>query len=242
MSFLIIANWKMNGTRSSFIDFINKLNKKSHGIAVKLVICPPFTSFPDKIELSDNINIGAQNCHHKKSGSYTGEISAEMLKELGCSYVILGHSERNNETDNEIKLKAEAALEVGLHPIICVGEKLEDQKSGRANEVIEHQCKNRLPVHGEYTIAYEPIWAIGSGYVPNSDLIAEIIKTIKLCTDNRNVVYGGSVSSANIEDLLSVSILSGVLIGSASLDFDHFYAIIQKVNRHPRREDISPSI
>ncbi|MGL9763009.1 MAG: triose-phosphate isomerase, partial [Wolbachia sp.] len=126
MSFLIVANWKMNGTRSSFVDFIGKLNGKSNEITSKLVICPPFTSFPDNIKLSNNISIGAQNCHRKKSGSYTGEISAEMLKELGCTYVILGHSERTDETDSEIKLKSEISIELGLHPIICVGENIED--------------------------------------------------------------------------------------------------------------------
>jgi len=226
MSFLIIANWKMNGTRSSFVDFIGKLNKKSDKISSQLIICPPFTSFPDRIELKSNISIGAQNCYHQKSGSYTGEVSAEMLKELGCTYVILGHSERGYETDNEIKLKAEMALEAGLHPIICVGEKLEDYKSGKTKEVIEYQCASRLPACGEYTIAYEPVWAIGTGCIPNND---SIFKTIEVMNSKRDVIYGGSVSSKNIEDLLNIPTLSGVLIGSASLDFDHFYAIIQKV-------------
>ncbi|GFT56079.1 triosephosphate isomerase [Nephila pilipes] len=218
----------MNGTRSSFVDFIGKLNNKSNEITSKLVICPPFTSFPSSIELNNNINIGAQNCHHKKFGSYTGEISAEMLKELGCTYVILGHSERANEKDSEIKLKSEIAIESGLHPIICVGENSEDYKSGKTKEVIEYQCKNRLPTHGEYTVAYEPIWAIGTGCVPSNDAIAEVIKS---CTGKKHIIYGGSVSSENIENLLSISNLSGVLIGSASLDFDHFYKIIQQVEK-----------
>lgn len=221
----------MNGTRSSFVDFIGKLNGKSNKIASRLVICPPFTSFPDNIKLSNNISVGAQNCHHKKSGSYTGEISAEMLKELGCTYVILGHSERTNETDSEIKLKSETAIESGLHPIICVGEDAEDYKSGKTKEAIEYQCKNRLPTHGEYTVAYEPIWAIGTGYVPGNDAIAEVIEVIKSCTGKKHVIYGGSVSSENIENLLNISSLSGVLIGSASLDFDCFYKIVQQVEK-----------
>jgi triosephosphate isomerase len=231
MSFLIVANWKMNGTRSSFVDFIGKLNGKSNEITSRLVICPPFTSFPDNIELSSSISVGAQNCHHKKSGSYTGEISAEMLKELGCTYVILGHSERTNETDSEIKLKSETAIESGLHPIICVGENAEDYKSGKTKEAIEYQCKNRLPTHGEYTVAYEPIWAIGTGHVPSNDTIAEVIEVIKSCTGKKHVIYGGSVSSENIENLLNISSLSGVLIGSASLDFDRFYKIVQQVEK-----------
>ncbi|WP_265033393.1 MULTISPECIES: triosephosphate isomerase [unclassified Wolbachia] len=231
MSFLIVANWKMNGMRSSFVDFIGKLNNKSNEITSKLVICPPFTSFPSSIELNNNINIGAQNCHHKKFGSYTGEISAEMLKELGCTYVILGHFERANEKDSEIKLKSEIAIESGLHPIICVGENSEDYKNEKTKEVIEYQCKNRLPTHGEYTVAYEPIWAIGTGHVPNNDAIAEVIEVIKLCTGKKHITYGGSVSSENIENLLNISNLSGVLIGSASLDFDHFYKIIQQVEK-----------
>ncbi|APR99088.1 triosephosphate isomerase [Wolbachia endosymbiont of Folsomia candida] len=228
MSFLIVANWKMNGTRSSFIDFMDKLNSKNNEITSKLVICPPFTSFPGNIELRNNINIGAQNCHNKKSGSYTGEISAAMLKELGCTYIILGHSERINETDNEIKLKAEAAIESGLHPIICIGENLEDYKNEKTKEVIERQCKNRLPTHGEYTIAYEPIWAIGTGNIPSNDAIAEVIK---FCASKQRIIYGGSVNLENIENLLNISNLSGVLIGSASLDFDHFYGIVQKVEK-----------
>lgn len=231
MSFLIVANWKMNGTRSSFVDFIGKLNGKSNEIASRLVICPPFTSFPDNIKLSNNISVGAQNCHHKKSGSYTGEISVEMLKELGCTYVILGHSERTNETDSEIKLKSETAIESGLHPIICVGENVEDYKSGKTKEAIEYQCKNRLPTHGEYTVAYEPIWAIGTGHVPSNDTIAEVIEVVRSCTGKKHVIYGGSVSSENIESLLNISSLSGVLIGSASLDFDRFYKIVQQVEK-----------
>ncbi|WP_395463414.1 triosephosphate isomerase [Wolbachia endosymbiont of Cantharis cryptica] len=231
MSFLIVANWKMNGTRSSFVDFIGKLNDKSNEITSKLVICPPFTSFPDNIELNNDISIGAQNCHYKKSGSYTGEISAEMLKELGCTHVILGHSERANETDSEIKLKSETAIESCLHPIICVGENSEDYKSGKTKEVIEYQCKNRLPTHSEYTVAYEPIWAIGTGHVPSNDTIAEVIEVIKSCTGKKHVIYGGSVSSENIENLLNISSLSGVLIGSASLDFNRFYKIVQQIEK-----------
>lgn len=221
----------MNGTRSSFVDFIGKLNGKSNEIVSRLVICPPFTSFPDNIKLSNNISIGAQNCHHRKSGSYTGEISAEMLKELGCTHVILGHSERTDETDSEIKLKSETAIESGLHPIICVGENAEDHKSGKTKETIEYQCKNRLPTHGEYTVAYEPIWAIGTGHVPSNNVIAEVIEVIKSCTGKKHIIYGGSVSSENIENLLNISSLSGVLIGSASLDFNCFYKIVQQVEK-----------
>jgi triosephosphate isomerase len=105
----------MNGTRSSFVDFVGKLNSKNNKITSKLVVCPPFTSFPDSIELKNNINIGAQNCHYEKSGSYTGEISTEMLKELGCTHVILGYTERSRETDSEIKLKSETAIEFRKH-------------------------------------------------------------------------------------------------------------------------------
>ncbi|QKX03252.1 triosephosphate isomerase [Wolbachia endosymbiont of Litomosoides sigmodontis] len=231
MSFLIVANWKMNGTRSSFVNFIDKLNNKSNEITSKLVICPPFTLLLSNIELNNNINIGAQNCHHKKSGSYTGEISAEMLKELGCTYVILGHSERMHETNGEIKLKSETAIEFGLHPIICVGENSEDHESSKIKEAIEYQCKNRLPIHGEYTVAYEPIWAIGTGHVPSNNAIAEIIEVIQSYTSKKHVIYGGSVNSENIENLLNILSLSGVLIGSASLDFNYFYKIVQQVEK-----------
>ncbi|QIT36325.1 triosephosphate isomerase [Wolbachia endosymbiont of Brugia pahangi] len=231
MSFLIVANWKMNGTRSLFVNFIGKLNDKSNEITSKLVICPPFTSLPGNIELNNNISIGAQNCHYKKSGSYTGEISAEMLKELGCTYVILGHSERTHETNGEIKLKSETAIESGLHPIICVGENLEDRESSKTKEVVEYQCKSRLPIHGEYTVAYEPIWAIGTGHVPSNNAIAEVIEVIQSYTSKKHVIYGGSVSLENIENLSNILNLSGVLIGSASLDFDRFHKIVQQVEK-----------
>ncbi|WFW29892.1 MAG: triosephosphate isomerase [Wolbachia endosymbiont of Menacanthus eurysternus] len=231
MSFLIVANWKMNGTRSLFVDFISKLNSKSDEFSSKLVICPPFTSFPDNLELSSNISIGAQNCHYKKFGSYTGEISVKMLKELGCTYVILGHSERVNETDNQIKLKSEIAIEYGLCPIICVGDNIRDYENNKIMMIIEHQCKIRLPTHGEYIIAYEPVWAIGTGRIPSSDTIAEVVEVIESCVSKKRCIYGGSVSSKNVENLLSISGISGLLIGSLSLNFDQFYKIIQQVER-----------
>ncbi|WP_333022911.1 triosephosphate isomerase [Wolbachia endosymbiont of Pentidionis agamae] len=232
MPFLVVANWKMNGTRSTFMSFIGKLNSKllDQSMNHKLVICPPFTSLPDRINLAGCVNIGAQNCHHKRSGSYTGEVSAEMLKDLGCTYVILGHSERNNESNNLIKLKAEMALACNVCPIICIGESLKDYEKERTEEIIVDQCKERLPTFcNEYIIAYEPIWAIGTGVVPSNELIEKVIKIIKLNTEQKPVIYGGSVNSQNIEILLKIKSLAGVLIGSASLDFDHFYKIIEKV-------------
>jgi triosephosphate isomerase len=120
---------------------------------------------------------------------------------------------------------------VGKSEIICVGENAEDYKSGKTKEAIEYQCKNRLPTHGEYAVAYEPIWAIGTGHVPSNDAIAEVIEVIKSCTGKKHVINGGSVSSENIENLLNTSSLSGVLIGNASLDFDSFYEIVQQVEK-----------
>ncbi|MBV0899512.1 MAG: triosephosphate isomerase [Wolbachia endosymbiont of Fragariocoptes setiger] len=226
MSFLIVANWKMNGTRSSFAHFMAKINKNRISDNIKLVICPPFTSFSDNIKTNHNISLGAQNCHFQVDGSYTGEVSARMIKELGCTYVILGHSERKNETDSEVKLKVKIALDTGLHPIVCIGENLRNENT---KEVIERLCRDRLPTDGKYTVAYEPIWAIGTGYIPDNKSIAEIIRTIKLCTGGMPVLYGGSVNSVNIETLFSIDDLSGILVGSASLDFNHFNEIIQKV-------------
>ncbi len=230
MPFIIVANWKMNGTRASFINFTNNLNNTIGNIRSKVIICPPFTAFPDKLKLHNDINIGAQNCHFAKSGSYTGEISIEMLKELGCSYVILGHSERKNEKDSEVKLKAEAVLEAGLHPIICLGERLEDHKAGKTYNIIKEQCQSRLPTHGNYIVAYEPIWSIGTGLLPNNDLISGVIEVIKSCSNSTNILYGGSVNLENIETLLDIAVLSGVLIGSASLNFNLFHAIVNIAN------------
>ncbi len=231
MSFLIVANWKMNGSRLSFIDFIHRLNENFQ--KTELVICPPFTALANKIK--PNISIGAQNCHHETKGAYTGEVSAEMLADLGCSYVILGHSERKlhcGETDDQIKLKVYAALEAGLHPIICIGETLLDRSEKKTKDVLLKQCTNYLPKEekykNKYTVAYEPVWAIGQGSIPEITLIAETIEMIRSHLQSR-VIYGGSVNLKNVEELVKMQKISGLLIGSASLDFDNFYGIIKKV-------------
>ncbi|UWI83236.1 triosephosphate isomerase [Wolbachia endosymbiont of Howardula sp.] len=231
MSFLIVANWKMHGTRKSFTKYIAQLNNINQSITSRIVICPPFTALLDVINVQKNVYIGAQNCHYEYSGSYTGEISVQMLQELGCTYVIVGHSERMYEQDRDIRLKAETAIACHVHPIICIGENLEEHRSENIKYIIESQCNNRLPTYGEYTIAYEPIWIIGTGSMPN---IASITKTLDMIisyTGTKSIIYGGAVNRQSIKKVLEISSISGVLIGSASLEFDHFENIIYQIEQ-----------
>ncbi|WP_339045864.1 triosephosphate isomerase [Candidatus Mesenet endosymbiont of Agriotes lineatus] len=235
MSFLIVANWKMNGSRSSLTSFTHSLNECFQSEKIKLVVCPPFTALPDKIELTPHIKIGAQNCHYEEKGAYTGEISAKMLSDLGCSYVILGHSERKlqcGETDDKIKSKAYASLAAGLHPIICIGETLLEREKEKTEEVLLKQCRDCLPHEEEYksryTVAYEPVWAIGQKSIPDISLITETIEIIQPHVRSQ-IIYGGSVNLTNVEELVHTNKLSGFLIGSASLNFYEFFDIIKKV-------------
>lgn len=235
MSFLIVANWKMNGSRSSFTSFIRSLNERFQSEKIELVICPPFTALPDNIELTPHIKTGAQNCHYEEKGAYTGEISAKMLYDLGCSYVILGHSERKlqcGETDDKIKLRAYAALAAGLHPIICIGETLLDRREKKTKEILLKQCRDYLPHEKEYksryTVAYEPVWAIGQKSIPDISLITQTIEIIQPYVESQ-IIYGGSVNFTNIEELVHTKKLSGLLIGNASLNFNEFFDITKKV-------------
>lgn len=185
------------------------------------------------------IKIGAQDCHYEISGSFTGDVSAAMLKKVGCQYVILGHSERraghfeNNET---VSKKIKAALTQGLTPIICVGETKETRDEGRHLEFVYKQIMNSIPQDGEFkklVIAYEPIWAIGTGVVPTSDQISEIARLIKKIFKEKLsshakeyfMLYGGSVTPQNSQEILAISGVDGLLVGKASLDVEEFVKI-----------------
>ncbi len=230
---LIAANWKMHGhaewiNKPAEFDKLYPYNERQN---LEILICPPFTLISEMRDITrqNNISLGAQNCHEEARGAYTGEISPEMLAHAGAQYVILGHSERRamGESNADIMRKAKAARRPSLIPIICVGESLEIRELGEATEFVLEQIKNSVPEHiGDYVLAYEPIWAIGTGRVPQIEDIEQMHGRIReLVGPDVRVLYGGSVKPANAEEILSVENVDGVLIGGASLEMDSLMAI-----------------
>ncbi len=241
---IIAGNWKMNKTPKEAEKLINKLKTKNKNSACKIVLCVPFIDIPLATDLTQNtlISIGAQNCYFKKNGAYTGEISAEMLKEIGVEYVIIGHSERRiyfNETDEQINKKINSALNSGLKVIFCIGENLQERENNITEEKLIIQIKNALHKVDKsqienIIIAYEPVWAIGSGKTPNKDELDHICQIIrntvfnmgKILPEKISVLYGGSINSKNAKEILTLPNVDGGLIGGASLDIEEFLKII----------------
>jgi len=224
MRTLIAANWKMHGN-SSWIDKpagFDSIYPQSQRKDIDILICPPALFLQAMARNSAAIMIGAQNCHHADTGAHTGEISAEMIKELGASYVIVGHSERREagESDADVQAKAMAAMRHGLTPIICVGESLKEREAADAEAVVSAQLEASLPaIEAKIVIAYEPIWAIGTGKVPTiADIEAMHNHIRNIVGDKTRILYGGSVKPANAKDILAVTNVNGALIGGASLD------------------------
>jgi len=250
MQKLIAANWKMNKTVEESILFIKQFKKLIKNIKnVEMVICPPFTILYEleKQIKNSKIKLGAQNMHFEDFGAYTGEISPIMLREIGCEYVILGHSERReifNEGDFLINKKVIAALKHGLKPILCVGENLEQREKNKTNEVIEAQLKNCLKNIDEnqikkINIAYEPIWAISKGDPHHKAATKEdaeeghnfIRYSIKKMFNEKiskkiKIIYGGSMKPENAKELLSMPDIDGGLVGNASLNAKSFAEIV----------------
>lgn len=233
----LVANWKMNGSKDLAQQFCHRVNAALAGVpaSVNAVLCPPFPLLPDAVlALPGNarLQLGAQNCHAEKEGAFTGEVSATQVKEAGCRYVILGHSERRaqfGESDALVLKKAQAALVQGLIPIICVGEQEEDYKKGRTAEVLKTQTAGltKLAV-GSYLVAYEPVWAIGSGKTPSGPEISAAHRQIKSALGSEtSVLYGGSVKSTNLREILGVSEVAGALIGGASLEPEGMKTMIE---------------
>lgn len=232
---IIAGNWKMNKTIAEALEFVNEVKDKVQNDKVEAVICAPFTLLKDLKEATKNttIKIGAQNMHYEESGAFTGEISPAMLKELNIDYVVIGHSERReyfNETDETVNKKVLKALEVGIDPILCCGETLEERESGKTKDVCKVQVEKALEnVKKEdlskVVIAYEPIWAIGTGKTATSEDANDVIKYIRevvanLYGDLANEVriqYGGSVKPQNVAEIMSQSDIDGALVGGASL-------------------------
>ncbi|EKD49877.1 MAG: hypothetical protein ACD_63C00023G0007 [uncultured bacterium] len=247
---IAIANWKMNKTVREARDFVDFFKKETKGFLSKVdvVICPPFTAISSLKDLTSNFSLGAQDLHWENSGAWTGEVSGEMLADVGCEYVLIGHSERRwkiNENDAMINKKLSASLKSDLIPVLCVGEKKEDREKGRAEEVIQKQLGEAFREIGdndlnELIVAYEPAWAIGTGEVKSKEaatpeIISEAFECIEEILRRGNflekskIIYGGSVDSENLSQFLKIEKNSGFLIGGASLIASEFVNMIKKL-------------
>ena len=243
---VIAGNWKMNMLPNETIQFIEDLAPLVKDTEHEVILCVPYTDLFYALLTAQNTNIkiGAQNMHFAESGAYTGEVSGKMLKSINVEYVIIGHSERRqyfNETDETVNKKVKAAFENGLKPIVCVGETLEQREAGKVEEIITNQTK--LALDGltneqvENTIiAYEPIWAIGTGKTATKEDANNAIKAIRKkiaeiygqnVADGVIIQYGGSVKSSNASELFSMSDIDGALVGGASLKAEEFSKIVE---------------
>ena len=242
---IIAGNWKMNKTIKEGVEFVAAIKEQVKDTDVEVVVCAPATLLKDLKLAAEgtNIKVGAQNMHYEESGAFTGEIAPAMLKELSVDYVVIGHSERRQyfaETDETVNKKVLKALEVGIGPILCVGETLEERESGKMKDVVKVQIEKAFAdvaaeKAAEVVVAYEPIWAIGTGKTASSadanDMIAFIREEIAgLYSDNVSeevrIQYGGSVKPANVEEIMNESDIDGALVGGASLQPDSFVQLV----------------
>ena len=243
--FLIAGNWKMNGMFDS-ISEVCKIDQYSKKLNCDLALCLPNTIIYKAHEniSHEKLIIGAQNCHHEESGAFTGDISAKMLKNAGAKVIIVGHSERRQnyfENNELINKKATSVINSGLQVIICIGETEEEKNKGQTNDIVCSQLRNSIPIisNAENTvIAYEPIWAIGTGRIPSIVEIQGVHNQLRLLISEINgtetakkmrILYGGSVNRNNAGALIKVENVNGFLIGGASLKVDEFISIINNV-------------
>ena len=244
---VIAGNWKMNKNVVESVSLVKELKDFVRGIVgVDIVVCPPFTSLwvVKEIINGTNIHLGAQNMFWETKGAFTGETSPLMLKNVGCEYVILGHSERRQyfkETSEEVARKTEVALSVNLTPIVCVGENLKERESGKTESIIEQEIKALFPkidsiLAARIIVAYEPIWAIGTGRSSSSQDANLIIKFIRELFSSKygskiaeriRILYGGSVNPKNINEFMNESDIDGALVGGASLNTLSFSQIVK---------------
>lgn len=239
---LVAGNWKMNGWRES-LNEIGAIAGAAGEAECEVVLCVPATLITDAYTLTQGtwLKIGGQTCHARASGAFTGEIAAGMLWDAGASHVILGHSERRagqGETDADVCEKTEAALHAGLIAIVCIGENAEERAAGRTTEVVLGQLAGSLPGWASaerVAIAYEPVWAIGSGRTPKNEEIAEVVGAIRASLGERfgaeaaedfRVLYGGSVAATNAGQVFAIEGVDGALVGGASLRAEDFQQII----------------
>lgn len=246
--YIIAGNWKMNKLPSETYDFVKEVAKVTEGAKCEVVCCTPYVDLSEAVKAAEgtHVKIGAENLHFENSGAFTGEVSADMLKDIGVSYVIIGHSERRQyfaETDCTVNAKLKKALEKDLIPIVCVGESLEEREAGITMEVIGIQVKKAFAdVNADdakkVVIAYEPIWAIGTGKTATSAQADEVCGGIRSIiagiynqdvADNVTIQYGGSMNAKNAAELLSMKDIDGGLIGGASLKSADFSVIVSSV-------------
>ncbi len=242
---VIAGNWKMNMLPDATIRFIDELTPLVKDTENELILCVPYTDLFYALLTAQNTNIkiGAQNMHWEESGAYTGEVSGQMLKAIGVEYVIIGHSERRQyfaETDETVNKKLKSAFKYGLKPIVCVGETLEEREAGKAEEIITSQTEKALAGLTEEQvantiIAYEPIWAIGTGKTATSEDANNAIKSIRnkisnmygqMVSERVIIQYGGSVKASNAKELFTMSDIDGGLVGGASLKSEEFAKIV----------------
>ena len=242
---LIAGNWKMNCLKNDGIALAKAVFEKTNGtLPFDVLICPPMSLLGTVAELPHQIGVGSQDVAvaPKAMGAFTGDVSAEMVKDLGATHTLIGHSERramHGETDEIVRTKSENAIKAGLIAVICVGETLEERESGKAIEVVTQQIRGSVPAIAtaeNCVIAYEPVWAIGTGKVPTTADVAEIHGAVRSelakvlgseIADKMRILYGGSVKPSNAKELLSVSDVDGALIGGASLKVEDFWAIAE---------------
>lgn len=243
---IVAGNWKMNNDRKAAKALITELAPMLKDAGCEVVLCVPFTNLETALSLCEgtNLHVGAQNCHWAASGAFTGEISAQMLAEMGVEYVIIGHSERRQyfgETDQTVNARTRAALDAGLKVILCVGEVLEQREQGVTEEVVSMQTKIALGGVSEQelqniVIAYEPVWAIGTGKTATADQAEEVCAIIrgvveklyhKAAADAMTIQYGGSMKPDNAKELLEKEDVDGGLIGGAALKAQDFAAIVE---------------
>jgi len=245
--YIIAGNWKMNKTIGEAIELANGLKRELFKIDnVDIVLCPPFTALSEVSETvtGSNIDLGAQNLHWEESGAYTGETSASMLKDAGCKYVIIGHSERRKyfgETNDSVNKRVKKAIASNLFPIMCVGETLEEREAGKTLDVVKSHVEGGLkdlskPDMQKTIIAYEPVWAIGTGKNATPKQAQEVHQFIRglivklFDKDTADVVriqYGGSVKPDNISELINQNDIDGALVGGASLKVDSFTKLVK---------------
>lgn len=230
---LLVANWKMHGNTQRVAQFLQHVSPNIPN-TIEAVFCPPFPYL--HILAKSPLKLGAQDCATMQEGAYTGEVSAAMLRDMGCEYVIIGHSERRqhfDEGESIIASKATAALQAGIVPIICIGESASERAEDKTLQVLERQLAPIMPLAEEVVIAYEPIWAIGTGKTPALEQIeqahdfihAQLAKTAR--DSASRVLYGGSLKPTNIREILALRGVDGALIGGASLEADAFVTMLQ---------------
>ena len=241
---IVAANWKMNFTIDESLNLIDEIIKRSPSVEAEIIFFPNYISLQSvKQKLVDTAYmVGSQNVHHNESGAFTGEVSASMLSILDLDYVIIGHSERRqyfNEGDDQVNQKIKRALDVNIKPVVCIGETIDERKSGKTTEVLNRQLNKAFEEievlsANKIIVAYEPVWAIGTGVSADENQVLEAHALIKqtlvsIFSENIPILYGGSVNASNAFELINLNNVDGFLIGGASLKSESFCQIIENV-------------